>query len=225
MTRVLVVEDDLETGDLIAEALTRKGYAVDCVGDGPSGEAQARERAYDLLVFDRMLPDCDGLTIVARLRVAGIDVPVLFLSALGSVEDRVRGLQGGGDDYLAKPYALSEFLARVEALMRRRDRTAIRLACADLELDLLSRTARRGGREIALLPREFQVLELLMRHAGHVVTRSMLLEKVWNYHFDPQTNVVDVHISHLRQKIDRGETEQLLETVPGSGYRLHASIA
>lgn len=222
---MLVVEDDVETARILSEALTRAGYAVDCAYDGPSGETLGRRGEYDLLVVDRMLPDCDGLSVVSRLRSAKVTAPVLFLSALGSVDERVRGLQGGGDDYLAKPYALAELLARIQALLRRADQSVTCLACGNLKLDLLSRKAQRGEREIALLPREFQILEVFMRHVGQIVTRAMLLEQVWNYHFDPQTKVVEVHISHLRQKIDRGEDEPLLETVPGSGYRLNAPTA
>ena len=223
MARVLVVEDDVETGRILSEALTRAGHAVDCASDGRSGETLGFKGDYDLLVVDRMLPDCDGLSVVSRLRSASVTTPVLFLTALGSIDERVQGLRGGGDDYLAKPYALAELLARTEALLRRSDKSVTCLVYGNLHLDLLSRKAQRGRREIALLPREFQILEVLMRHAGQVVTRAMLLEQVWNYHFDPKTKVVEVHISHLRQKIDRGEDEPVIETIPGSGYRLNAT--
>jgi two-component system OmpR family response regulator len=222
MGRVLVVEDDLSTAKLIAEAVAQLGHVSDIAADGSEGERRACNRPYDLLIVDRMLPEQDGLTMVQRLRAAHVSAPVLFLSAMGNVGDRVQGLDGGGDDYLPKPYDHAELLARVAALLRRGERATTRLVCADLELDLLSRTARRAGRDIDLLSREFQILEVLMRHAGQAVTRAMLLEAVWNYHFDPGTNIVDVHISHLRRKIDGGAAEPLLETVTGSGYRLRA---
>jgi two-component system OmpR family response regulator len=181
---------------------------------------RAAVEPFDVLIVDRMLPNLDGLSLVQHLRKTGHATPVLFLSALGEVDDRVRGLRAGGDDYLAKPYAFSELLARIENLGRRRDQraAATRLKVADLELDLLSRKASRAGQAIDLQPREFQLLETLMRHAGQVMTRTMLLEQVWNYHFDPQTNVIDVHISRLRQKIDRGFEPPLIHTVRGAGY-------
>jgi two-component system, OmpR family, response regulator len=179
---------------------------------------------FDLLIVDRMLPNLDGLSLVQHLRKTGNITPVLFLSALGEVDDRVKGLRAGGDDYLAKPFAFAELLARVENLGRRRSQSTAttQLKVADLELDLLSRKATRAGREIDLQPREFQLLETLMRHPGQVMTRTMLLEQVWNYHFDPQTNVIDVHISRLRQKIDRGFDPPLIHTVRGSGYSVRA---
>jgi two-component system OmpR family response regulator len=182
----------------------------------------ATSGAYDALIVDRMLPGMDGLAVVAALRSAEIRTPVLILSALGAVDDRVKGLRAGGDDYLVKPFAFAELLARIEALLRRGGSatTTTRLKLADLELDLLARTVTRGGRELELLPREFRLLEFLMRHAGQVVTRTMLLEKVWDYHFDPQTNVIDVHVSRLRQKIDKGYAKPLLHTVRGAGYCL-----
>jgi two-component system OmpR family response regulator len=180
--------------------------------------------AYDAAIVDRMLPRMDGLSVVSRLREAGNHTPILFLSALGEVDDKVRGLKAGGDDYLAKPFAFTELLARLEVLVRRRSPTAVqtRLAVGDLELDLLSRTATRSGQRIDLQPREFLLLEYMMRHAGHVVTRTMLLENVWEYHFDPQTNVIDVHMSRLRAKIDKNFQQPLLHTVRGAGYCLRA---
>ncbi|HSO42475.1 MAG TPA: response regulator transcription factor, partial [Rhodospirillales bacterium] len=189
------------------------------------GLAMALGDTYDALIVDRMLPGLDGLTLIKSLREQQITAPVLILSALGQVNDRVRGLKAGGDDYLIKPFAFSELLARLEALARRGgadDRVATRLKVADLEMDLLARIVRRGGRQIDLQPREFRLLEYLMRHAGHVVTRTMLLEGVWDYHFDPQTNVIDVHISRLRGKIDKGFAAPLLHTVRGAGYSLRA---
>ena len=180
---------------------------------------------YDVAVVDRMMPRVDGLAMVRRMRDEGNKTPVLFLSALGEVDDRVKGLRAGGDDYLAKPYAFAELLARIDALARRNGTDAVvtKLGVGDLELDLLSRTATRNAQRIDLQPREFLLLEYLMRHAGQVVTRTMLLENVWEYHFDPQTNVIDVHISRLRAKIDKGFTEPLLHTVRGAGYSLRAA--
>ncbi len=220
--RILVIEDDAETASYIAKGLRESGYAVDVATDGKEGLLQAVGEDYDVAVVDRMLPGLDGLSVVETLRRAGKHTPILFLSALGGVEDRVAGLRGGGDDYLVKPFAFSELQARVEALLRRpaADQAETRLRLADLEVDLLSRRVQRGGKEIDLQPREFKILECLMRHAGQVVTRTMLLEYVWNYHFDPQTNVVDVHISRLRQKIDKDFDKALLHTVRGAGYAL-----
>jgi len=187
----------------------------------------AATEAHDVLIVDRMLPGLDGLSIVRTLRATGNRTPVLFLSALGEVDDRVKGLRAGGDDYLVKPYAFSELLARIEALLRRRSSEAgdgreTVLRYADLTMDLLARRVERAGREIELQPREFKILEVLLRHAGQVMTRTMLLEKVWDYRFDPQTNVIDVHISRLRQKIDRGFDYPLIQTVRGAGYSLRA---
>jgi two-component system, OmpR family, response regulator len=225
--RILIIEDDDETAAYLVKGLKETGYAVDRAPDGREGLFLATSESYDAMVVDRMLPGMDGLAIVQSLRAQGNGTPVLILSALGAVDDRVRGLQAGGDDYLTKPYAFSELLARLQALLRRHkpgsgDTT---LKVGDLELDLLSRTAKRGGKPIDLLPREFRLLEFLMRHAGQVVTRTMLLERVWDYHFDPQTNVIDVHVSRLRQKIDRGFTPAMLHTVRGAGYRLSAEPA
>ena len=223
--RILVIEDDIETAGYLRKGLNESGHVVDHAASGPDGLAMALGDTYDALIVDRMLPGLDGLTLIKSLREQQITAPVLILSALGQVNDRVRGLKAGGDDYLIKPFAFSELLARLEALARRGgadDRVATRLKVADLEMDLLSRIVRRGGRQIDLQPREFRLLEYLMRHAGHVVTRTMLLEGVWDYHFDPQTNVIDVHISRLRGKIDKGFAAPLLHTVRGAGYSLRA---
>jgi len=222
--RILIIEDDDETAAYLAKGLKETGYTVDRAADGREGLFLATSETYDAMVVDRMLPGMDGLTIVQSLRAQGNATPVLILSALGQVDDRVRGLQAGGDDYLTKPYAFSELLARLQALLRRHKpgTSDTTLKVGDLELDLLSRTAKRAGKPIELLPREFRLLEFLMRHAGQVVTRTMLLERVWDYHFDPQTNVIDVHVSRLRQKIDRGFAPAMLHTVRGAGYRLSA---
>jgi len=221
--RILVIEDDKAVSDFICKGLDELGYNVDAALDGKEGLFLATSEKYDALIVDRMLPNVDGLTIVQTLRASDHSVPVLFLSALGEVDDRVRGLEAGGDDYLTKPFAFSELKARIEALLRRgqpTDAPVTKLNVGDMEMDLLSRSVTRGGREIELQPREFRLLEYLMRHAGQVVTRTMLLEHVWDYHFDPQTNVIDVHISRLRAKIDKGFDTPLLETVRGAGYRL-----
>ena len=222
--RILVIEDDREAAQYMAKGLRETGCAVDHAADGDEGLALAEGGGYDALVVDRMLPGLDGLTLVSRLRAAGDQTPILFLSALGEVDDRVRGLKAGGDDYLVKPYAFAELLARLEALVRRRDPAQVqtRLKVADLELDLLARSCTRAGRRIDLQPREFRLLEYLMRHAGQLVTRTMLLENVWEYHFDPQTNVIDVHVSRLRAKIDKGFDGPLLHTLRGAGYMLRA---
>ncbi|MFM1814300.1 MAG: hypothetical protein RLZ98_995 [Pseudomonadota bacterium] len=218
--RVLVIEDDKESSRYLVKALTESGHTVDAAYDGPAGLQQARDNSYDALVVDRMLPDLDGLSIIRTLRAEGSRTPVLILSALGDVDDRVKGLKAGGDDYLTKPYAFTELLARLEALNRRAqpDEQDTRYQVGDLVLDRLTRQVTRGGREILLQPREFKLLEYLMRHKGQMVTRTMLLEQVWDYHFDPQTNVIDVHISRLRSKIEKGFDAQLLHTVRGAGY-------
>jgi len=220
--RVLIVEDDREVARNIARMLHEAGHAADCAHDGEDGLTMAREGGFDVMVIDRMMPRLDGLAMIAALRSEGDKTPALVLSALGEVDDRVAGLHAGGDDYLVKPYAPSELMARVEALARRRDPEAVktRLSVGDLEMDLLARKVMRAGETINLQPREFRLLEYLMRHAGQVVTRTMLLEKVWDYHFDPQTNVIDVHISRLRTKIDKPFGESMLHTVRGAGYRL-----
>ncbi len=222
--RILVIEDDRDTAAFIAKGLTESGHVVDRAADGKDGLFLALEESYDAVVVDRMLPGLDGLSIVKSMRAAEIRTPVLILSALGEVDDRVEGLQKGGDDYLTKPFAFSELLARLEALARRAEGEGVvtRLQVADLEMDLLARTVKRGGKAIDLKPREFRLLEYLMRHGGQVVTRTMLLEKVWDYHFDPQTNVIDVHVSRLRRKIDREFDVELLHTVRGAGYVLRS---
>jgi two-component system, OmpR family, response regulator len=220
--KLLVVEDDRETASYLHKGLSESGYVVDRAGDGREGLFLASSGGYDAIVLDRMLPGMDGLAVLGALRAAGIRTPALILSALGSVDDRVKGLRAGSDDYLVKPFAFSELLARIEALLRRGTVTpaTTKLRVADLELDLLTRTVKRAGKPIDLLPREFRLLEYLMRNAGHVVTRTMLLEHVWDYHFDPQTNVIDVHVSRLRQKIDKNFERPLLHTVRGAGYCL-----
>jgi two-component system, OmpR family, response regulator len=222
--RLLVIEDDEEAGSYLVKGLGESGHVVDRAADGPKGLGLALSGPYDALIVDRMLPGLDGLSIVETLRKSGNHVPVLILSARSGVDDRVAGLRAGGDDYLTKPFAFSELLARLDALLRRSQPVAAetRLRVADLEIDLLARTVSRAGSPIDLKPREFRILEYLMRHAGQVVTRTMLLENVWDYHFDPQTNVVDVHMSRLRQKIDGDAERPLLQTVRGAGYRLRA---
>jgi two-component system, OmpR family, response regulator len=222
--KLLVIEDDREAAAYIAKGLSESGYVVDSAYDGRDGLFMATGGNYDALIVDRMLPGMDGLALIGALRAAEIRTPVLILSALGAVDDRVKGLRAGGDDYLVKPFAFAELLARLEALLRRGSGTAAttKLRVGELEMDLLARNVHRAGQEIELLPREFRLLEFLMRHAGQVVTRTMLLENVWDYHFDPQTNVIDVHVSRLRQKIDKGFTKPLLQTVRGAGYRLSA---
>ena len=222
--RVLVVEDDKEAAGWLVKGLKEEGHVVDHAANGPDGLAMAMEKVHDVIIMDRMLPGMDGLAVISELRKDGINTPVLILSALGDVDDKVMGLRAGGDDYLAKPYAFNELLARVETLGRRKSAEPhkTRLQVGDLEIDLLARTARRAGEDILLQPREFKLLEYLMRNAGSVVTRTMLLENVWNYHFDPQTNVIDVHISRLRAKIDKEFDEPLLHTVRGAGYTIRA---
>ncbi|MCR4268384.1 response regulator transcription factor [Nitratireductor sp. ZSWI3] len=220
--KILVIEDDREAADYLKNALTEAGHTADVARDGDSGFSMAETGSYDIYVIDRMLPRRDGLSIITELRKGGNETPALILSALGEVDDRVTGLRAGGDDYLTKPYAFSELLARIEVLKRRAGAKEIETVyrVGDLELDRLSHTVRRSGQEIALQPREFRLLEYMMRHAGQVVTRTMLLENVWDYHFDPQTNVIDVHISRLRGKIEKGFEKPLLHTVRGAGYML-----
>ena len=221
--RILVVEDDPEAAAFISKGLREAGHAVEHALDGEAGLTMARAGDFDAYVIDRMLPRLDGLSMLSRRRGDGDETPALFLSALGEVDDRVAGLKAGGDDYLVKPYAFSELLARVEAMGRRRvqpTNVTTRYAVGDLEMDVITRTVRRASKKIDLQPREFRLLEYLMRHAGQVVTRTMLLENVWEYHFDPQTNVIDVHISRLRSKIDKDFDRALLKTVRGAGYTL-----
>ena len=222
--RVLIVEDDLEASAAMSKGLGDAGYECVAAADGVAGLAAVDADRFDVLIVDRMMPRLDGVAMVEKLRAGGDQTPVLFLSALGEINDRVAGLKAGGDDYLVKPYAFAELIARVEALARRRETGSVQtvLKVGDLEMDLLGREVRRAGQEIDLQPREFQLLEFLMRHAGQSVTRTMLLEKVWEYHFDPQTNVIDVHISRLRGKIDKGFDRVMLQTVRGAGYRLEA---
>jgi two-component system OmpR family response regulator len=220
--KILIVEDDRDGAAYLLKALREEGHVVDQAHDGLDGYALAREGNYDALIVDRMLPKLDGLSLVRSLREQEVETPVLFLSALGQVDDRVKGLRAGGDDYLTKPYAFSELLARIEVLARRRTSAPAReetvYRVGDLELDRLARRVTRAGQTLDLQPREFRLLEYMMRHAGQVVTRTMLLEHVWDYHFDPQTNVIDVHVSRLRGKIDKGFDRPLLQTVRGAGY-------
>jgi two-component system OmpR family response regulator len=226
--RILLVEDDPEVARFVRKGLTEAGHIVEHRDNGRDGLFTAAAEPFDLLVLDRMLPGgVDGLRLVETLRGQDNRTPVLFLTALSAVDERVRGLKAGGDDYLTKPFAFAELLARVEALGRRpaAEAPATRLRVADLELDLLSRSVTRGGKRIDVQPREFRLLEHLMRHAGQVVTRTMLLEKVWDYHFDPQTNVIDVHVSRLRQKLDRGFDKPLIHTVRNAGYMIRAEDA
>ncbi len=221
---VLIVEDDAEAAQNMQKGLKEAGIEARLAGDGEQGLKAIREEAPDVIILDRMMPVMDGVTMLQHLRADGIDVPVLFLSALGELEDRVSGLRAGADDYLVKPYALPELLARVEALGRRKEKDTVEtvLKVGDLEMNLISRVVKRQGKTIDLQPREFQLLEFLIRHAGQSVTRTMLLEKVWAYHFDPQTNVIDVHISRLRAKLDKDFDRQMLHTVRGEGYQLKA---
>jgi two-component system OmpR family response regulator len=223
--RVLVIEDDVEAAAYLVKGLKESGHTVDHAADGDDGLTLAMSAPYDVLVVDRMLPKRDGLTVVSTIREQGNETPVLFLSALGEVDDRIKGLKAGGDDYLTKPYAFAELLARIEVLVRRSnpDQVKTKLQVGDLEIDLLARKVTRADTEIDLQPREFRLLEYLMKNADRVVTRTMLLENVWEYHFDPQTNVIDVHISRLRSKIDKNFDVPLLHTIRGAGYSLRAA--
>ncbi|MEM8854376.1 MAG: response regulator transcription factor [Pseudomonadota bacterium] len=222
--KVLIIEDDAEAAAYLARGLAEAGHTSDVAYDGEEGFDLAVANDYDVMIVDRMLPKRDGLSIVAELRTKENHTPILVLSALSQVDDRVKGLRAGGDDYLTKPYAFTELLARVEALSRRKQTAEFEAVyrVGDLELDRLSHTVTRAGKNVILQPREFRLLEYLMRHAGQVVTRTMLLENVWDYHFDPQTNVIDVHISRLRAKIDKSFDSQLLHTVRGAGYVIRA---
>ena len=222
--KLLLIEDDREAASFIEKAFSEAGHVVHHAADGDSGYILAENGDYDVLIVDRMLPRRDGLSVIAGLRAKGISTPVLVLSALGEVDDRVTGLRAGSDDYLSKPYSFSELHARVEALGRRRTSESVNTTyqVGDLKLDRLSNQVSRGGKPITLQPREFRLLEYLMSHAGQVVTRTMLLENVWDLHFDPQTNVIDVHISRLRSKIERGFDGDLLQTVRGRGYMIKA---
>lgn len=220
--KVLVVEDDKGTREYLVKGLTEAGYVVDAAPNGRDGLFLAAGETYDLMVIDRMLPGLDGAGIVRTVRAAGVRTPILMLTTMGGIDDRVEGLNAGADDYLVKPFALAELLARLNALARRpaMGNEPTRLRVADLEMDLLRRSVMRAGQRIELQPREFRLLECLMRHAGQVVTRSMLLEMVWDFHFDPQTNIVETHVSRLRGKVDRGFGAELIHTVRGAGYCL-----
>lgn len=222
--KILLVEDDSDTAAYIARSLKEHGHVVNVAATGRDGLFMATGEAYDVLVIDRMLPGMDGLALVKALRSAEVKTPVLFLTTMSGIDDRVEGLNAGGDDYLVKPFAFSELLARLQALLRRPPMAETRtvLQIGDLEMDLLKRRVTRGGENIDLQPREFQLLEFLMRHADQVVTRTMLLEGVWEFHFDPKTNVVETHISRLRSKLDRGRDCELIHTIRGSGYSLRA---
>lgn len=223
--RILVIEDDAETAAYIVEGLSTGGHVADHVSDGRDGLMLATSGSYDALVLDRMLPGLDGLNLLKTLRSAGVKTPVLFLTARGGIDDRVEGLNAGGDDYLTKPFAFSELIARLSALGRRPPLAPVQTTfrVADLEMDLIARKVKRGGKSIDLQPREFRLLEYLLRNAGRVVTRTMLLEQVWEFHFDPKTKIVETHISRLRAKIDRGTDQDLIHTIRGSGYVLRAS--
>ncbi len=222
--RILIIEDDNRTADYVSRGLNEAGHTVDVLEDGRDGLSQATHEPYDVLVVDRMLPGLDGLSLVKALRASKVVTPVLFLTALGGVDDRVDGLEAGADDYMIKPFAFSEFLARINALLRRppvvSEKTVLQVA--DLEIDLVRRTVKRCGKTIELQPREFKLLEVLMRNEGRVVTRTMLLERVWDFHFDPKTSVVETHISRLRSKLDKPFGTPLLHTVRNIGYSLHA---
>jgi two-component system OmpR family response regulator len=225
MTRILAIEDDETTAREIVSELSRHGFEVEWVADGRDGLVRAVSGEFDAVTLDRMLPHVDGLTIVSVMRQAGIEIPVLMISALTEVDERVRGLRAGGDDYLTKPFASEEMAARLEVLLRRARvqprQTALRVQ--DLELDLVTREVRRGGRDVTLLPTEFKLLEFLMRNAGQVLTRTMIFEAIWGYHFDPGTNLIDVHLGRLRRKVDIPGLEPLIKTVRGSGYALNAA--
>jgi two-component system OmpR family response regulator len=224
--RILLIEDDSSVAQFIVRGFREGGHTIDHADNGKDGLFLATTEDYDALIVDRMLPKVDGLSIIRTLRASDDHTPALILSALGQVDDRVKGLQAGADDYLTKPFAFSELEARLDALARRsqgKATTETELSVGDLEMDLLSREVRRGGKTIALQPRDFQLLEYLMRHAGQVVTRTMLLESVWDYHFDPQTNVIDVHISRLRAKVDKEFDSQLIQTIRGAGYKIDAA--
>ncbi len=220
--RLLIVEDDTETRDFIAKGFAEEGYAVESAPDGREGLYHATDGGFDAIILDRMLPGLDGLSLIKSVRAAGLNTPVLMLTAMSAVDERVKGLRAGADDYLVKPFSFHELHARIEALLRRPQEAeeASTLTCRDLEMDLLTRKVSRDGHEITLTPREFQILEYFLRRKNRVVSRTMLLEGVWDYHFDPHTNVVDVHISKLRRQLDEGGSEPLIETVRGAGYMM-----
>jgi two-component system OmpR family response regulator len=220
--KLLLVEDDVEGATYLKRALSEAGHIVDAAHSGRDGLMLAASEPYDVIVLDRLLPEIDGLAILRTIRASGVKTPVLLLTALGGIDDRVEGLEAGGDDYLVKPFAFAELLARVNALARRPPQQDVRteLSVADLKVDLMRRAVSRGGRRIELQPREYQLLEYLLRHAGRIVTRTMLLESIWDFHFDPKTNIVETHMSRLRAKIDRGHAHDLIHTVRGAGYVL-----
>lgn len=225
--KILLIEDDRETASYLVKGLGQEGHSVDSVANGHDGLFRATEGGFDLIILDRMLPQMDGLTVLKALRAAKVETPVLILSAQASVGDRIDGLEAGSDDYLVKPFSFAELLARVNALLRRHDgrldpATNHRLTVGDLEIDPLARSVKRGGKKLDLKPREYLLLEYFARNEGRVVTRTMLLEQVWDYHFDPGTNVIDVHVSRLRRKLDEGFDKPLLHTVRGAGYMLEA---
>jgi two-component system OmpR family response regulator len=222
--RILVVEDDSETAEQLVDSLVTSGYEVDLAVDGADGLSRGRSSEYAVITIDRLLPGMDGIDVIRALREAGVVTPALIVSALGEIDDRVRGLRAGGDDYLVKPFAFAEMLARVEALARRSASVVkeMVLRVGDLEVDLLSRSVRRRGRKIDLLPREFQVLEYLVRNQGRVVPRAMLLQHVWDLHFDPMTNIIDVYVGRVRRKVDAGETYPLIHTIRGMGFSVRA---
>lgn len=223
--KILLIEDDIESAKYLIKGLREQGHVVDHSGSGREGLFMATTEKYDAMIIDRMIPEIDGITIVQTLRVSGNETPIILLTALDKVEERVKGLKAGADDYLAKPYSFSELQARLETITRRKsgEKASTTLKCADLEMDLLSRTVKRGGKTIELQAREFSLLEYLIRNCETVVTRTMLLENVWDYNFDPQTNVIDVHISRLRQKVDKGFDKSLIHTLRGAGYKISGS--
>jgi two-component system OmpR family response regulator len=223
--KLLLIEDDKEAAKYLIKGLREHGYVVDHSATGKDGLFLATTEKYDAMIIDRMVPEVDGLTIIQTLRASGNDTPAIVLTALDKVDEKVKGLKAGADDYLAKPYSFTELIARLEAITRRKggtEKAQTKLTCGDLEMDLLTRTVKRGDKEIELQAREFALLEYLMRNAGTVVTRTMLLENVWDYNFDPQTNVIDVHISRLRQKVDKGFEKSLITTLRGAGYKISA---
>lgn len=224
--KLLLIEDDKEAAKYLIKGLREQGYVVDHAAGGKDGLFLATTEKYDAMIIDRMVPEVDGLTIIQTLRASGNETPAIVLTALDKVDEKVKGLKAGADDYLAKPYSFTELIARIEAITRRKvggsEKAQTKLICGDLEMDLLKRTVTRAGKEIELQAREFALLEYLMRNADTVVTRTMLLENVWDYNFDPQTNVIDVHISRLRQKVDKGFEKSLIQTLRGAGYKISA---
>ena len=224
MAKILAIEDDATTGKEIVAELAQHGFDIEWVADGDAGLDRALSGAFDAVILDRLLPGVDGLAIVTAMREAGIDVPVLMISALSDVDERIRGLRAGGDDYMTKPFASEEMTARLEVLLRQREAAPrqLSLSVADLDLDLITRTAHRAGAEIRLMPTEFKLLEYMMRNSGQVLTRTMIFEAIWGYHFDPGTNLIDVHLGRLRRKVDRPGLPAMIHTIRGSGFALHA---